>query len=206
MTPDVTVCIATIPPRAKHLRKALGSVVVQTLQPAAIIVEYDHGKTGAPHTKNRALARVTTEWAAFLDDDDQFMPEHLEKLRTAAVEHDADVVYSRPYIPQREDHEDPSGRHGLPFDAAELRRRSYIQTTSLVRADMMRAAGGFQIPPREKHYIPQVADYDDWGAWLAMLDLGARFHHVNEQTFIWNHWGYGQPGQPGNTSGQPYRW
>jgi glycosyltransferase involved in cell wall biosynthesis len=101
MNHDITVVIATIPPRVKLLRKALASVVMQTLQPAAIVVEYDHERTGAAATKNRGLARVISEWVAFLDDDDQFMPEHLEKLAAAQHESSAGVVYSMPLIPQR---------------------------------------------------------------------------------------------------------
>jgi glycosyltransferase involved in cell wall biosynthesis len=195
---DITVCIATIPPRAKKLRQALGSVVVQTLQPAAIVVEYDHDRTGAAATKNRALAKADTEWVAFLDDDDLFLPHHLEALHAAAQRENADVVYSIPEVPQRPDKRDPDGRYGVPFDAAELRRRSYIQTTSLVRTKLFQETGGFQTPPG--------CDYDDWGAWLALLDRGAHFVHHPEVTFIWNHWGFGTAGQPGNTSGRPDRW
>jgi glycosyltransferase involved in cell wall biosynthesis len=77
---DITVCIPTIPPRAKMLARALESVAEQTLQPAAIIVEYDHEHTGAAATKNRALAKVTTPLVAFLDDDDHFLPHHLAVL------------------------------------------------------------------------------------------------------------------------------
>lgn len=194
----ITVCIATIPPRAALLRRALASVVAQTHQPAAVVVEYDHDRLGAAATKNRALAAVRTPWAAFLDDDDQFLPMHLERLLAAAQADDADVVYSIPDVPQRPDRRDPCGRYGVPFDGEELRRRSYIQTTSLVRAGLMRTAGGFQCPPG--------SDYDDWGAWLALLDHGARFVHLPEVTFIWNHWGPGRPGVPGNTSGRADRW
>jgi hypothetical protein len=32
-----------------------------------------------------------------------------------------------------------------------------------------------------------------------MLDLGASFFHLAEQTFVWNH-------DSGNTSGKPDRW
>jgi glycosyltransferase involved in cell wall biosynthesis len=190
---DISVVIATIPIRAKMLRKALASVVLQTLQPAAIIVEYDHEHTGAAATKNRGLARVSSEWVAFLDDDDQFKPEHLEKLHEAQLDSGADVVYSMPYIPQAPGGIDPSGMRGAPFDPDELRRRSYIQTTSLVRTKLIQSTGGFQLP---KH---AVSDYDDWGCWLALLDAGATFFHLPEQTFIWEHWG-------GNTSGRPDRW
>ncbi len=198
MSADITVCIATIPPRAKKLRSALASVCAQTSLPGAIVVEYDHEHTGAAATKNRALAKASTEWVAFLDDDDQFMPHHLEALYAAANDSGADVVYSIPDVPQRPDRRDPDGRYGLPFDPDELRRRSYIQTTSQVRTELFKSTGGFQCPPGSV--------YDDWGGWLALLDAGARFHHHPEVTFIWNHWGYGRPGIPGNTSGEPTRW
>jgi glycosyltransferase involved in cell wall biosynthesis len=193
MSSDITVVVATIPIRAKMLRKALASVVLQTYQPAAIVVEYDHEHTGAAATKNRGLARVTSDWVAFLDDDDQFMPEHLEKLREAQLATGADVVYSMPFIPQIPGGIDPSGMRGAPFDPVELRRRSYIQTTSLVRTKLIQATGGFQLPQNV------TSDYDDWGCWLALLDAGARFHHLAEQTFIWEHHGR-------NTSGRADRW
>jgi hypothetical protein len=209
-THDITVCIATIPPRASQLRRALASVAIQTLQPAAIIVEYDHGHAGAAATKNAAARRASTPWLAFLDDDDQFMPHHLETLHKAArvsyaLATPADVVYSIPEVPQSPTKRDPNGRYGVPFDPDELRRRSYIQTTSLIRADLFHEAGGFQLPMRYQA-DGSSCPYDDWGLWLAMLDLGARFLHVPEVTFIWNHWGRGAPGVPGNTSGEPSRW
>jgi GT2 family glycosyltransferase len=199
---DITVCIATIPPRREHLEKALASVLAQTLRPASIIVEYDNGRTGAAATKNRALARVATTWAAFLDDDDTFMPHHLERLRDCAETTGADMVYPIPHVPRYESGRDPFGRYGVPFDADELRRRPYIQTTTLVRAELFRRAGGFQIPST----YPDAIFLDDWGGWLALLDLGAKLVHLPEETFVWNHWGYGRPGTPGNTSGLPDRW
>lgn len=215
MINDITVCIATIPPRSKELRRALASVAVQTLQPAAIVVEYDHEHTGAAATKNRAAAKATTEWLAFLDDDDQFLPAHLEMLRYAA-EHfswegepvprgPVDVVYSIPNCPQLPGGRDPNGRYGVPFDPEELRRRSYIQTTSLIRRHAFLGVGGFQLPNKT---MPDGSPcpYDDWGLWLALLDQECRFLHVPEVTFIWNHWGRGELGRPGNTSGQPTRW
>ena len=211
---DITVCVATIPPRERLLRRALASVAVQTLQPAAIVVEYDHEHTGAAATKNRALAKADTPWVAFLDDDDSFWPAHLWTLREAIqggtvwnrpANWVADVVYSIPNVPQLPGGRDPNGRYGVPFDADELRRRSYIQTTSLIRADLLKQVGGFQLPDRT---MPDGSPcvYDDWGAWLAMLDAGARFLHVPEITFTWNHWGRGDVGVPGNTSGEPSRW
>jgi glycosyltransferase involved in cell wall biosynthesis len=197
MSSDITVVIATIPIRAKMLRQALASVVIQTYQPAVIVVEYDHERTGAAATKNRGLGKVTTDWVAFLDDDDQFMPEHLEKLREAQLGSGADVVYSMPFIPQAPGGIDPSGMRGAPFDPDELRRRSYIQTTSLIRTKLIQATGGFQLPGTR--FGDWRDNLDDWGAFLALLEADAVFYHHPEQTFVWNHHGR-------NTSGRPDRW
>jgi len=231
---DITVVIATIPPRAALLARALASVAAQTLQPKAIVVEYDHGRTGAAATKNRAIWKADTEWVAPLDDDDLFLPDHLEQLRlaqcrtcnddseTVEVESSrpggaptvyayapgpgADVVYSVPHIPQIPGFRDPDGRYGQPFDAEEMLRRSYVQTTSLLRTSAVLTAGGFQVP--DVVYDPQDPrrNYDDWGLYKQILARGGQFHHLNMSTFIWNHWGYGMPTAPGNTSGDPARW
>lgn len=172
-------------------------MLCQTLKPAAVIVEWDHRRTGAAATKNRALSQVATEYVAFLDDDDEFLPEHLDTLRAYADSTDADVVYSIPRVPGT-NFVSTEPQYGKPFDAEVLRQRSFIQTTSLVRTELFKQAGGFQTPPG--------SDYDDWGAWLALLDLGAKFVHAPEVTFIWNHYGVGRPGVLGNTSGRPDRW
>lgn len=196
---DITVCIASIPPRVELLTKCLASVAAQTLQPAAIIVEYDHTHLGAPGTKNAALRKVDTEWVAFFDDDDTMWPEHLEKLRIAADEQNADVVYSIPYIPQQPGPADTAiYNSGKPFDEAELRRRSFIQTSALARTEYAIRGGGF--------WRPEGSPYDDWGLYLGMLDQGARFYHLPECTFNWEHWGAGSRNVPGNTSGNPERW
>lgn len=192
MRNGITVCVTSIPPRARLLARALASVALQELQPEAIVVEYDHEKTGAAATKNRALGRVDTVWATFLDDDDTMLPHHLQTLAVASIDSGADVVYSTPFVPQLGGPPTgPDHRYGLPFDPDVLRERSYIHTSALARTELMQAAGGFQ------HYGD--SPYDDWGCWRAMLENGASFHHVDVQTFCWQHWG-------GNTSGDPARW
>lgn len=194
--PEITVVVPTIPPRVKMLRRALWSVLTQTLVPAAVVVETDLRREGSAIVRTRGLNKVTTEWTAFLDDDDQFLPGHLELLARAAAETGADVIYPWPTVVGGTD---PSpDRFGQPFDAEMMRTRSYIPVTSLVRTKLAQDCGGFVRPPG--------SDYDDWGFYLAMLDTGARFVHVPARTWIWNHHGYGTPASPGNTSGMPERW
>lgn len=186
------------------LAHALTSVALQELQACAIVVEYDHLRTGAAETKNRALSRATSEFVAFLDDDDEFLPDHLRLLRQAADEEHADVVYSLPRVINREGHQvarqfDWGG--GYAFDADYLRRKAHIQTTCLVRTSHAKAVGGFEFVTDETG-----SSNDDHGFFLKLLDNGSKFHHVHLDTFVWRHHGYGTATQSGNTSGQPTRW
>ncbi|HEU5006861.1 MAG TPA: glycosyltransferase [Jatrophihabitantaceae bacterium] len=185
---SITVVIATIPPRVKLLRRALDSVIAQTLSPAAVVVEWDHRKTGAAATKNRAIEKVNTEWVAFLDDDDAFLPEHLSKLHACAVENDADVVYPMPRAEAKARSGIPALRFGMPFDADELRRAPYIPNTVLARTDLVQKVGGFECAPGTV--------WDDYGLFLKLLAVGAKFVHLPEVTWIWNQLGQGTAGVP----------
>lgn len=145
-------------------------------------------------TRNRALEAVRTPLVAFLDDDDQFMPHHLARLSQALTETGADVAYPLPRVV------DGMGRikprdwtwGGPPvFDPELLRRQSYVNICSVVKTEMARAVGF--------HFIQSSMDgglYDDHGFYVGLLDYGAEFTHVHEETFIWHHHGM-------NTSGQP---
>ncbi len=192
---DVTVVIPHIGPRRAELARAVESVTVQTVAPAAISIAVDTGREGSAATRNRALAAAGTGWVAFLDDDDAWEINHLGLLTSAAAATpDADVLYSGctvvdadgSILPPREEW----GRFGEPFDAAALRARSWLPVTCLARTGLARAAG-FHRPPG--------SPYDDWGFHLAMLDAGARYVHVPVRTWVWHHHGR-------NTSGLPSRW
>lgn len=196
---DVTVIIPTIPPRAAKLQRAVRSVVEQTVQPAVIMVEFDHEHTGSADTRNRAISKASTEYLTFLDDDDVLLPHFLERTVAAAQGVPADVVFGKPYIPQRRDHEDSNG---LPdtwvFDdegKEDLLRTSRVQTTSLVRTKLAQQVGGFEFRYDPKHRLW----LDDWGFFTKLVEAGAVFHRIPEYLFEWH-----VDGQ--NTSGKPDRW
>lgn len=187
----ITIVIPTIAERYDLLQRALRTVDAQTLPPAAVLVEPDHDRAGAAATRNRALERVTTEWVAWLDDDDELYPDHLRKLARFATLGGYDVAYPGYDV---DGGPDPVGCFGLPFDRSLLQRRNYIPVTALCRTSAVRAAGGFR-PHPDEHGDP----CEDWGLWLAMADLGAKFGHLAVRTWRWHL-------SDTSTKGRPDRW
>jgi hypothetical protein len=61
----------------------------------------------------------------------------------------------------------------------------------LARTELVQEAKGF--------HCSAGSIYDDHGCWLAMLDLGAKFVHLPQITWVWN-W------HPGQTEGCADRW
>jgi glycosyltransferase involved in cell wall biosynthesis len=197
----VTVCVATIPGRERLLKRALLSVDRQHLTPDAVLVELDRNRTGAAATRNRMLATVDTEWIAWLDDDDQFLSNHLAVLMDAAE--GADLVYPTPRMVTGRDPTAVAvnGRWqlpwGVPFGPEQeqhLRTQgSFIPVTHLVRTETALKAGGF---PEGRTLPDGRYQGEDERYLIALLDAGARFRHVNEETWLW----FGSHGS--NTAGK----
>jgi hypothetical protein len=112
MRPGITVVVPSIPPRAELLRRATDSAhgaaaelarFYGTMVPVDVITVLDERREGAAKTRHRGLLEVHTEWVAFLDDDDVLHPDHLHQLYGAALEFDADYLWSRFQI-IKEDH------------------------------------------------------------------------------------------------------
>ena len=91
--PDVTVCTATISTRSAMVLRAIERVKSQTLKPKAHIVKLDEEKVGGAAVIDLIVAEAKTKYIMILDDDDEFLPEHVESLYNCIVENDADLVY-----------------------------------------------------------------------------------------------------------------
>lgn len=181
----VTVVIPSIPSRSGNLSRALKSIASQTRPTDAVVVALDNDRQGAGPTRTRALRMAKTEWVAFLDDDDYFLPNHLAVLLAAAEETGADVLWpwfevvggTDPFPGHRGRQLDPDNPHIFPI-------------TTLVRRSL---TDGIEFPGPTG-----TADWagDDWPFWRGLQSRGATFHHVNEVTWHWVHHG-------SNTSGRP---
>jgi glycosyltransferase involved in cell wall biosynthesis len=201
MREGITVVVCAIPIRGEMLPRALASASVQTFKPAAITVSYDLERHGAAINRQRALAMVQTEWTAFLDDDDWFYPNHLERLVACQHESGADLVF--PWF-DVVGGIDPFPQHeGRSYDVNDPHQ---FPITYLVRTDLVREVGGFAEIPEGAVHPDGMRAGEDWDLQLRLGAAGAKIVHLPERTWAWRHHGYGVPGTPGNTSGLPTRW
>jgi len=192
---QITVVIPTVPPRAKLLARAVRSVEKQQGLDGApvLLVEIDTGREGPAVVRNRGVKQVQTPWVAFCDDDDELLPHHLSTLAAAAAETGADLVWpwfevvggTDPFPQHRGRQWDPEDPHQIPV-------------TVLLRTGLFREVGGFRQPEtgRTDRYGNRAGE--DFDLWCRLSEAGARFHHVDEITWRWHHWG-------GNSSGLPSR-
>ena len=194
----VAVCVPSIAPRGKMLARAVASVTAQDRAADALCVAIDHDRSGAAAVRNRSWRMADTEWVAFLDDDDELLPNHLEHLLAVQADTGADVVYPWHRIigPDGRIKADLLGAQGVPFEPSELDSRNFIPVTLLVRRELLADVGGFPLPnsPEWPH-----SDCEDWACWRRLRDAGATFVHTPEVTWLWHHHG-------ANTSGRGDRW
>lgn len=193
-TPEVTVCIPTIPPRKFLLERALHSVRLQKHPASAVVVSHDEVGLGAAATRQKALNQVKTEWVAFLDDDDEMLPEHLDLLLAAAQLTAADYVYSWYHVIGGSDPRPDV--FGQVFDPCNP-----VQTTitTLVRTELAQATGFLadedeQLNSPDRHYAGE-----DWRFTLRCIEAGAHIYHTPYKTWLWHH-------DSGNTSGLAKNW
>jgi len=225
----ITVVIPTIRPRYALLRRALDSVAAQTRRPSAVVVVEDIAKDGAAATRHRGLAMSRTEYTAFLDDDDEMLPNHLETLHTTAIEHGAGYVWSRfqTAVPHPrntandfgyqneyvyEQGPKPLGRG--TFEQWNDAQPAQTTVTTLVNTARALDVGGFlpsttcscdcSVPTGHQDgcrldLIDGQRAGEDWDFTLRMRAAGVVFRHAPHVTWNWHHHGR-------NTSGLPNNW
>jgi glycosyltransferase involved in cell wall biosynthesis len=206
---NVTVAIPSIPGREELLGRALDSVQAQTVAPQRVLVHTDVERHGAAWARNQLLRRIRTSWVAWLDDDDELLPDHLEVLLNGANQSGADLIYSNPIVVGARDPLavcDDDGRVvqspvDISFGPAQeqwLRERgNFIPITYLVRTSALRAVGGYPDPGSMP--VPagnNSGQCEDFLALIKLLDAGYRFFHV----LILKTWVYRVEGQ--NTGGR----
>jgi glycosyltransferase involved in cell wall biosynthesis len=196
---DVTVVIPTIPGRDQVLRRAMSSVHAQQVPPHDVRVVIDTERHGAHWARNQALDLVTTDWIAWLDDDDELLPNHIKVLVRGANKSGADLVFTYaefvggrdPLAVMRGDGVVVPEPINFPWNAdAERSLRvhgNFIPVTYMVKTKAVRAVGGFPVP--YSFYAKYSNECEDYGLLLRLLDAGYKFHHVcGVRTWRYNFW------------------
>lgn len=163
----ISVITASLPDRAGMLAECIASVGSQTLPAGEHLIAVDHAHRGPAALRTELAQAAGGEWIAVVDDDDVLLPNHLATLAGA----DADIVYTYCTVEGRD------WNPNQPFDPDELRRRSYIPATALLRASLVAQLGGWR-PDAEC-----VNRWEDWDFYLRALDLGASFACIPEITW-----------------------
>lgn len=188
MSLEITTVTPSIPPRAPLLSRLLASVAAQSHPASAVAVAFDHTKEGAGPTRTRAMRQVQTEWLAFVDDDDELLPCHLEVLVREQLATGADVIW--PWFNVIGGSDPIACNRGIQWNHATPHT---FPITALVRNELA----------QECHFPPPLTGVgcsgEDFNFWMQVSNLGAKFHHVNEVTWLWHHDSH-------NTSGLPDRW
>lgn len=182
----VSVIISTYQ-RPDKLKKAIESVLNQTYKDYEIIVAVDgseeiHTPNGVkvihiPHfgndtkPKNAGLSIATGEYIAFLDDDNEFRPDHLQAL-VNVLDNNPDIAlaYGDRWIVDETNELKPQIGVYSEFSPSILLKRNYIDTSdALVRKNALDYVGGFD--ERYKKYI-------DWNLWVRLAKAGYKFQRV----------------------------
>lgn len=192
-TLDVTVVIPSLARRERMLARALASVDAQHAVPTAVVVEVDHDRDGAPLTRQRGLEKVRTPWVAFLDDDDEFKPEHLLALHRASEDTGADFVFSWYDVVGGTDPRPEE--FGIAWDHTRPRQTTI---TTLVRTALALDVGGFVTEGDDLHHPDRRYAGEDWIFANRVNDAGGLIYHLPRKTWRWHHHG-------SNTSGLPTR-
>jgi glycosyltransferase involved in cell wall biosynthesis len=197
MIADVTVVIPTIPGRERHLARALGSVYWQTVQPEQILVGAQpinllaNVRARIARNRNALLTAVRTSWVAFLDDDNYWLPQHIEVCMGASTS--TDVVIYTPTVPV--DFDDGNGPVQFNFRDVNLldnfinaqREANQVDTNCMIRTSALRTISFFEenwIDHRCGRHGTCVSE--DQCLMLSLAIGGANFKFVNTATWNYN--------------------
>ncbi len=203
---NVTAAVTTFGRDWKTVKRALESILSQTV-PAMEILLVDDNPAGSPFTegillglrdlpgvtyltrggnfgvseaRNLALQKANGEWIAFLDDDDRWLPDKLEKqLRETEAHPDAALIYGGGQIL------DDAGKDlGLTWQTTVFRgtlsfrdmlENDFVGSTSqpLIKTEAALSAGGFR-------KMPALEDYE---LWIRIAEKSA-FYGIPEVVFL----------------------
>ena len=196
---------------ARYLRRSVGSALAQTLPDLEVIVVDDgssdatselalalaaadprvrllrnESNLGVSVARNRGIEAARGEWVAFLDADDAFLPERLDRLLAAGE--DADVVSDDVYRVEADGTTAWSTLRRRPLPPLELDAPRWLRA-----ADVFRYHLGILVPAVRRRFLqqqavrfePTLSIHEDGLFCLDLLLHGARWLQVPEGYYLY---------------------
>jgi glycosyltransferase involved in cell wall biosynthesis len=187
----ISVIISTYN-RLELLKKAVESVKRQTFKDYELIV-VDDGSTdnteewcrrqdftyirrtksfgNDTRPKNRGIKASKGEYIAFLDDDNQYLPDHLQILYNEITAYpNLDAVYGDRIVIDTQNRFPSQIGIYSEYNPVLLLKRNYIDTSDiLIKREAIYDVGGFD---------ERYGKYVDWNLWLRMAKAGKIFKRV----------------------------
>jgi glycosyltransferase involved in cell wall biosynthesis len=129
---------------------------------------FDPGRGGPGPGRNAGIRMARTEWVAFLDDDDAWLPGKVAAQRDWFDDPSVDVIGTNALRSDGAAYFPPGGAPRRPRRDDVLAANPLIVSSVAVRRRAMAAIGGFD----ERPWMGGIADYD---AWLRLADAGCGF-------------------------------
>lgn len=129
-------------------------IIQETLVDSPFPTQFkSHENMGLVMTRNKGLGLINGEFFLFVDSDNFLDEAYIEKCHQKLCQAGADIAYSDLYDPERE----KIYLKGQPFDLSSFLERSYIDSCSLVRTEIVKGV----VYDVELNY-KKLEDYDFW--------------------------------------------
>ena len=211
--PLVTIIVRT-KDRPGLLKTALKSIAFQHYRPVEVILINDGGcaldintvrtilnncslnyihfekSKGRAAAGNAGILNAQGQYIGFLDDDDEYCPDHLTTLVTCLEESDYRVAYADSELVLKEidaetgnvEIKDRKVFSSYDFSYVDLMVANYIPLISILfTSGVLKKAGGFD----ESFNL-----YEDWDL-LLRIGENFPFHHIKKVTSMYNQWNKG---------------
>ncbi|MYS84470.1 glycosyltransferase family 2 protein [Embleya scabrispora] len=208
MAATVSVIVPTRD-RTALLADALRSVVLQGMRDIEVVVVNDGGADVAgvlplgvrgmtvrllsfPRSRGPAAARnagleiATGRFVAFLDDDDMYLPGHLDRALAALESTGSDAIYADCILSgdRAMPGETPAGpyHYDFPYDPDMLSVANFVPTTAVVARNPAHTA-----PASWFRFDPELPLLVDWSLWLRLVhDRGWSFARLSEPGVVYH--------------------
>ena len=189
------------------LQDALRSVASQQYRDVEVVVVNDGGRSvddavapwrrsldivlidlpernGPARARNAAIDVASGDLLAFLDDDDVFLPHHLELLHDSLAERpDLDLVYSGALVSEHR-------LDSVPHDSLQMPRKAYrFDERFLLVANFIHTGSVLvrNFADSTVRFDESLTHCEDWDLWIALrFDLGLTIEYVDGLSSIYH--------------------